>query len=95
MHIETKQSYMRIKEILKEKGMTQQELADKVGVSYQSMKQTLNASSVTTATLGKIAEALNVQMWELFASIDDISGGSEETAITCPHCGKRIQIGVK
>ena len=34
---------MRIKDILKEKGLTQQELADKVGVSYQSIKQTLNA----------------------------------------------------
>ena len=53
---------MRIKELLKEKGCTQQELADMVGVSYQSIKQTLNASSVTTSTLEKIATALNVPM---------------------------------
>ena len=60
---------MRIKELLKEKGCTQQELADMVGVSYQSIKQTLNASSVTTSTLEKIATALNVPMWQLLSLI--------------------------
>ena len=44
---------MRIKEVLKEKGITQQVLAEKLGVSYQSIKQTLNAPSVTTSTLEK------------------------------------------
>jgi len=85
---------MRIKELLKEKGLTQQELADKVGVSYQSMKQTLNAPSVTTSTLEKIATALNVPMWQLFASPEEIQPKSDGSSITCPKCGKSIHIKV-
>ena len=85
---------MRIKELLKEKGLTQQELAYKVGVSYQSMKQTLNAPSVTTSTLEKIATALNVPMWQLFASPEEIQPQSDGVSITCPNCGKSIKIKV-
>lgn len=81
---------MRIKELLKEKGLTQQELADKVGVSYQSMKQTLNAPSVTTSTLEKIATALNVPMWQLFASPEEIAKQAKNDL--CPHCGMPISI---
>lgn len=86
---------MRIKELLKEKGLTQQELADMVGVSYQSMKQTLNASSVTTSTLEKIATALNVPMWQLFASPEEVRPKSDALTLTCPHCGKDISIKVE
>lgn len=86
---------MRIKELLKEKGLTQQELADMVGVSYQSMKQTLNASSVTTSTLEKIATALNVPMWQLFASPEEVRHKSDALSLTCPHCGKDINIKVE
>jgi transcriptional regulator with XRE-family HTH domain len=86
---------MSIKELLKEKGLTQQELADKVGVSYQSMKQTLNAPSVTTSTLEKIATALDVPMWQLFASPEEIHPKSDGASITCPNCGKNINIKVE
>ena len=81
---------MRIKELLKEKGCTQQELADMVGVSYQSIKQTLNASSVTTSTLEKIATALNVTMWQLFASSEEVAQQTKNDL--CPYCGQPITI---
>lgn len=77
---------MRIKELLKEKGITQQELSDILGVSYQSIKQTLNAPSVTTSTLEKIATALNVPLWQLFASSDDVKG--EELTALIHHKGE-------
>ena len=64
---------MRIKEVLKEKGITQQVLAEKLGVSYQSIKQTLNAPSVTTSTLEKIAVVLDVPIWQLFVSPEEVS----------------------
>lgn len=86
---------MRIKELLKEKGLTQQELADMVGVSYQSMKQTLNAPSVTTSTLEKIATALSVPMWQLFASPEEVQPKKDGLSLTCPHCGKSINIKVE
>lgn len=85
---------MRIKDVLKEKGITQQELADMIGVSYQSIKQTLNAPSVTTATLEKIATALNVPMWQLFASPEELQPKTDGLTLSCPHCGKNINIKV-
>lgn len=86
---------MRIKELLKEKGCTQQELADMVGVSYQSMKQTLNAPSVTTSTLEKIATALDVPVWQLFASLEEVQPKKDGLSLICPHCGKNINIKVE
>lgn len=86
---------MRIKELLKEKGITQQELSDILGVSYQSIKQTLNAPSVTTSTLEKIATALNVPMWQLFASPEEVQPKKDGLSLTCPHCGKSINIKVE
>ena len=50
---------MRIKELLKAKHYTQQELADKMNVSLSAVRQMVAAESLTTATLEKIATALN------------------------------------
>lgn len=83
---------MRTKELLKEKGLTQQELANKVGASYQPMKQTLNAPSVTIFTLKKIATALNIPMWQLFASLEDIRPAEDKNTITYPNYGKKFKI---
>ena len=55
-------------------------------MSYQSIKQTLNAPSVTTSTLEKIATALNVPLWQLFASPDDVKG--EELTALIHHKGE-------
>ena len=72
---------MRIKEVLKEKKLSYQGLADVMGVSLQFVKQTLNAPSVTTSTLEKISAALDVPMWQLFASPEEVTGEGELTAL--------------
>ena len=79
---------MRIKEVLKENGCTQQMLADKMNVSLSAVKQMVSAESLTTATLEKIATALNVPMWQLFASPEEVK--NDANTITCPHCGGKI-----
>lgn len=81
----------RIKEILREKGITQQELADKLGVTRISVVKTL-AGNPSQETLEKIATALNVPMWQLFASKEEINAKKDGISITCPHCGKEIDI---
>lgn len=81
---------MRIKELLKEKKCTQQMLADRMNVSLSAVKQTLNASSVTTSTLEKIATALNVPMWQLFASSEEVAQQTKNDL--CPYCGQPIAI---
>ncbi|MGE9298291.1 helix-turn-helix domain-containing protein [Parabacteroides distasonis] len=84
----------RIKEILKEKGLTQQELADMLGVTRISIVKTL-AGNPSQETLEKIATALNVPIWQLFASPEEVRPKSDALTLTCPHCGKDINIKVE
>ena len=81
---------MRIKELIKEKHYTQQELADKMNVSLSAVRQMVAAESLTTATLEKIATALNVPMWQLFASPEEVA--QQTKSDTCPHCGQPIVV---
>lgn len=86
---------MRIKEVLKEKSCTQQMLADKMNVSLSAVKQMVSAESLTTSTLEKIATALDVPMWQLFASPDEVNPKKDALTINCPHCGKSINIKIE
>lgn len=57
---------LRIKEILKNKNITQEELAKNIGVTRSSFIKTINGNP-TLDTLKKIADALGVTVPELFA----------------------------
>lgn len=81
---------MRIKELLKEKGCTQQILANRMNISLSAVKQMVPAESLTTSTLEKIATALDVPMWQLFASPEEVA--KETKGETCPYCGQPIAI---
>lgn len=85
---------MRIKELLKEKRMTQQELADKMNVSLSAVKQMVSAESLTTTTLKKIATALDVPMWQLFASPSEVQK-ENDGGYKCPNCGYPLKIKVE
>lgn len=85
---------MRIKELLKEKHYTQQELADKMNVSLSAVRQMVAAESLTTATLEKIATALNVPMWHLLASPEEVQLTSNAHSIKCPKCGNEFPVSV-
>ena len=84
---------MRIKEVIKEKGLTQKELADRMGISLSAVKQMIGASSLTTDTLRKMADALGVEVWEFFTTSEHISSASANCITgNCPHCGKPITV---
>ena len=74
---------LRIKELLKEKGMMHKELAEK-GVTDIALRASLKGNP-TISTLEKVADALGVSVPELFAA-------PRNGVITCPHCGKSITI---
>lgn len=77
---------LRIKEILKSKGMTAKELAGIMGVSEASLSLTIKAgANPSLQTLQRIADALGMSVPELFEA-------PKEGVITCPHCGKPIAI---
>ena len=84
---------MRIKEILKEKNMTVQELADILNISRQALSKQIQGK-LLVETAQNIANALNVPIWQLFADPAEIQT-KDNTFITCPHCGRVIQIEIK
>ena len=82
---------MRVKELLKQKGMTAKELAGKIGISEGALSQSIkDGANPNLQTLTKIALALNVPVSELFEQPK-----KDNLSITCPHCGKDIEIRVE
>ena len=79
----------RIKELIKERGYTQEEFARLVGTTRVGLGKNLVCPS--GSTLEKIAEALGVEMWELFASKDEIVN-KDKNVICCPKCGARFEL---
>ena len=67
---------MRIKEILKEKGITLSQLADTMGVSRQALSRQV-AGKLLVEKAEEIANALNVPMWQLFVSPEEVAGNGE------------------
>ena len=65
-----KQDMLRIKEILKEKNITQIELAEKIGITQVGLSRMINGNP-TAETLVKIAEALDIDIRELFEPTKD------------------------
>ena len=72
---------LRIKEVIKEKGMTITELADKMGINRVNLSNMVNGNP-TVETLTKIATALNVPITELFSA-----GTNEELTALIQHKG--------
>ena len=80
---------LRIKELIKEKGMSVQELAEKMGSSRVGLSQHINGNP-SVEVLERIASALEVNPSDLF-----VQPKKNGLHITCPHCGKDIEIEVK
>lgn len=84
----------RIKDLLKEKGITINELADKIDISRVTLSSQINGTA-NIASYEKIAKALEVPMWQLFASKKDIIGETEGNFVQCPKCSHKFEIEVK
>ncbi len=89
---------LRIKEILKQKGLTIQDLANILGISRQALGKQIQGKMLLE-TAERIATALNVPMWQLFAAPEEVQANPESngTRIICPHCKKAIplEIGIR
>ena len=86
---------MRIKELIKEKGYTQKSFAEKLGMTTVGLSQIISGKPSYT-TLEKIAEALNVEVWELLISKNEIIEKNKDSiSVTCPHCEKSFNISIK
>ena len=77
-----KDKYLRVQEILKEKGINQKELAKHLDMREESFSLSLKNETLNVEKLSKISKYLDVQLSDLFEK--------EENSITCPNCGKRF-----
>lgn len=75
---------LRIKDVIKEKGTSVQDLADKMGISRVGLSQHINGNP-SVEVLERIANALNV-------SIPDLFEQPSKDTLNCPHCGGRIKL---
>ena len=75
----------RIKELCKQKCISINDLAEKVGIKRESISRIINGANTTTETLENISKVLEVSVNELFAepTLD---------TFTCPNCGSKIKV---
>ena len=83
---------MRVKEILKDKQMTLNDLAQKLGVSRQALYLQIN-NNPRISTLQRIADALGVPVGQLFDQTPPAETENHHT-ITCLHCGEKLVINL-
>ena len=80
-----------IETLLKEKGLTKTAFSDLLGVKKQNLNGLMK--NPTLETIRKFASVLEVEPWQLFASSREVQ--ETKNTITCPHCGKPIELEVK
>lgn len=90
---------LRIKEILNEKDWTKADLTKALGLSRQSVEYFLNTDSMTIKSLEKLSAALDVPVWMLLTSKDDITryltanrDNEASAPFSCPSCGHRFNV---
>lgn len=76
---------LRIKELCKERGITQAQLADKLGIQAVSFSQAVSRNKFNMDRLSDIADILGVEIPDLF---EQTGGG----VIICPNCGKKFMM---
>lgn len=89
----SKSNYMRIREAIEQQGMTTQDVAKKMGITLSGLNQHISGNP-SIKVLTKIAEAINVPMWQLFASPEEVQLPSNAHSVKCPHCGNEFPVSV-
>ena len=83
----------RIELLIKEKGYNMTSFAEKMNTTRQNLYAILKSPSYPT--LEKVAEALDVPMWQLFASPEEVQPKKDGLSVKCPHCEKSFNINIK
>lgn len=86
---------MRIRTIIEEQGITTKELAEKLGITQSALNQNISGNP-SVKVLEKIATALNVPLWQLFAAPNDVASTKDTGAkVKCPNCGQEFEVELK
>lgn len=79
---------LRLKELCKQKGITQKELANTLGVTEITLTR-VNSGNCSLTLLERIATALNVPIQELFNPPT-----ANNVALICPHCKGVVNVSL-
>ena len=82
---------MHIKDTLKQKGLKQNDLAERLGINRVSLSRLLSdKNDMRISTIKKIADAIGCDVSEFFAPAET----KDHNTITCPHCGEKLVINL-
>ena len=80
-----------IKDALKQRGLTQNALAERLGINRVSLSRLLSdKNDMRISTIKKIADAIGCDVTEFFSPADT----ADHNTITCPHCGAKLVINL-
>ena len=91
----------RIREVIKETGHTQREVAKGLGMTHISLNYTCSSPSPRLETLKKIADYLKIPVWRLLMTPEEIDEivylnkkleEKPHSNATCPNCGAVLKI---
>ena len=86
----------QIKTILKQKGMTQKELAERMGMSLQQLNNTISGrNTASMAVYERIAKELDVEFWRMFAPDDVLGDMAQPISQKCHYCGHDLNIKIE
>ena len=78
---------MKIREIIKEYGLTTQDVADQMGISLSSLNQSISGNP-SVKLLRRISEVVGCQVGDFFE--DERKESPTLNSITCPKCGAKF-----
>ena len=82
---------LQIKETLKQRGLTQNELSERLGINRVSLCRLLSdKNDMRVSTMKKIADAIGCDVSEFFKPAET----EDHNTITCPHCGAKLVINL-
>ena len=82
---------LHIKETLKQRGLKQNDLAERLGINRVSLSRLLSdKNDMRLSTIKKIADAIGCDVSEFFKPAET----EEHNTITCPHCGEKLVINL-
>lgn len=82
-----------IKYWLHKKNITVKDVAGKLGVTPQSVSRMLKSKTHSLSTLKKIAQALDVELWELFIP-RTTTRPQKVIEVKCPACQSNVKFRV-
>lgn len=76
--------HLRIKEMCKQKGITQAELAHRLGIKPVSFSQAVSRNKFDLCYLERIADCIGCNVVDLFQE--------EGNTFVCPRCGAKLSV---